>query len=72
MSALATDISALTNTGLEAYEVSQGAPVALNTSTVAGVPVTSVSIGSVLTGNSGLILIVAIAAILAYFIFGKK
>lgn len=64
---LAGAINALTSTGLAAYEVSQGAPVAV--SGTAGVP--TYSVGSQLSGTSGTIIIVAVIVALA-FVFSKR
>lgn len=71
---ISSAIGALSTTGLEAYEVSQGVPVSISQTTVAGVPVTSTTVGNILTGTSGtLIAVVALilAAIVLYFYLKK-
>ena len=66
MSSLATALVALNSTALTDYAVSEGAPI--SSTTVGGVNTTSV--GSVLSGPSGtIIIVVALIAIALIFIW---
>ncbi len=74
MSDLASAIAALSNTGLEAYAVSEGQPLSVSQSVVGGVPVSTSSVGSLITPgaiSSTTIFFIAIAAIALYFIFRR-
>lgn len=73
MSALGSAIASLSTTGLEAYEVSQGVPVSISETTVGGVPVTQTTVGNVLQGTSGtVIVIIALLVVGAVFYFLYK
>jgi hypothetical protein len=72
MSDLASALGSLSNTGLEFYAVSQGQPLSVTNSVVGGVPVSTSSVGSLVTPGSistTTIFFLAIAAVAAYFIF---
>lgn len=66
MSSLASVIGALSTTGLEAYEVAQGAPVTVSQVTPGGI--SSVG-GAAITQSLLPILLIAAAAIVLYLIF---
>ena len=75
MSALGAAFSELASTGIEATAIANGSPVSVSTTTVGGVPVTSVSVGSLLSGSSGTIIAVAlllVAGIVAYYFLRRK
>ena len=74
MSDLASALGTLSNTGLEFYAVSQGQPLSASNTVVGGVPVSTSSVGSLITPgaiSSTTIFFVAIAAIALYFIFRR-
>ena len=60
---IAGAVNALSSTAFAAYEVSQGAPVSV--SSTAGIP--SYSVGSVFSGTSGTIIVIAVAVIILVF-----
>lgn len=67
MSDLASALGTLSNTGLEFYAASQGQPVTVGTTVVGGVPVTTSSVGSLVTPGSistTTILLIAVAVII--------
>lgn len=66
MASAANLLGTLNNIGLEDYEVAQGAPVSV--SSVGGV--TSTSVGTLFSGNGGVIVIVAIV-VFAIFLLGR-
>jgi hypothetical protein len=72
MSDLASALGSLSNTGLEFFAVSQGQPLSVSNSVVGGVPVSTSSVGSLVTPGSistTTIVFLAIAAIALYFLF---
>ena len=72
MSDLASAIGSLSNTGLEYYAVAQGQPLSVSSSVIGGVPVTTSSVGALVTPgaiSSTTIFFLAIAAVALYFIF---
>jgi hypothetical protein len=74
MSDLASALGTLSNTGLEYYAVSQGQPLSVSQSVVGGVPVSTSSVGSLVTPgaiSSTTIFFLAIAAVALYFLFKK-
>jgi hypothetical protein len=75
MSDLASAIGALSNTGLEYYAVSQGQPLSVSQSVVGGVPVSTSSVGALITPgsiSSTTIFLLAIAAVALYFLFRRS
>jgi hypothetical protein len=72
MSDLASALGSLSNTGLEFFAVSQGQPLSVSNSVVGGVPVSTSSVGALVTPGSistTTIVFLAIAAIALYFLF---
>ena len=74
MSDLSSAISALSNTGLEYYAVSQGQPLSVTQGTVGGVPYSTSSVGSLVTPgsiSSTTVIIVAVALVLILFLYKR-
>ena len=69
MSDLSAAINSLATAGLEGYAISQGAPVAVSSTTVAGVPVTTTNVGGVLAGSSGTLIIVLLWAVAGFVLY---
>jgi hypothetical protein len=72
MSDLESALGSLSNTGLEFFAVSQGQPLSVSNSVVGGVPVSTSSVGALVTPGSistTTIVFLAIAAIALYFLF---